>query len=164
MIQLEDLFPPRHVFVMRARDKATALAELAKRAALLLGTASKPIADALAGREALGSTGIGAGIALPHARLETTIPLALFARLERPIAWDAIDQLPVDLLFLLLSPTEPADQHLKILSMVTRRLRDRSLTASLRGAADETRLQIVLIQSPTAPGCALGAANPVRSS
>jgi PTS system nitrogen regulatory IIA component len=146
MITLESLFPPDHVLVLRPRDKAAALAELAKRAAILLGTASQPIATALVAREALGSTGIGAGIALPHARLDTTAPLALFARLERPIAWDAIDRLPVDLMFLLLSPNEPADQHLKILSMVTRRLRDRSLAANLRSAAGAAILQSTLVQ------------------
>lgn len=148
MITLETLFPPAHVLVLRPRDKAAALAELAKRAAILVGTTSKTIADALVARESLGSTGIGAGIALPHARLDTPAPLAFFARLERPIAWDAIDQAPVDLLFLLLSPIEPADQHLKILSMVTRRLRDRSLTTNLRSAASEAALQTILVQAP----------------
>jgi PTS system nitrogen regulatory IIA component len=146
MITLESLFPPAHVLVLRPRDKAAALAELAKRAATLLGAASRPIADALVARESLGSTGIGAGIALPHARLDTPQPFALFARLERPIAWDAIDHAPVDLLFLLLSPDEPADQRLKILSMVTRRLRDRSLAAALRHAADELALQTLLVR------------------
>lgn len=146
MITLETLFPPAHVLIFRSRDKAATLADIAKRAAILLGADPQPIATALVSREALGSTGIGAGIALPHARLDAPAPFALFARLERPIPWDAIDQLPVDLVFLLLSPNEPADQHLKILSMVTRRLRDRTLAADLRSATNETLLQRTLIQ------------------
>ncbi len=146
MTSLETLFPLAHVLILHPRDKAAALAELAKRAAILLGAGSKPIADALAVRETLGSTGIGAGIALPHARLDLSAPLALFARLERPIPWDAIDHAPIDLIFLLLSPAEPADQHLKILSMVTRHLRDRALTATLRQATDEAALHQALTQ------------------
>jgi PTS system nitrogen regulatory IIA component len=153
MIALEELFPPEHVLVLRPRDKAAALAELAKRAAMLLGGTAESsqseaarIAQALVAREALGSTGIGAGIALPHARLEMSSgPLALFTRLERPIPWDSIDRAPVDLVFMLLSPTEPADLHLKLLAMVTRRLRDGAVAAALRATTDPAALRTRLI-------------------
>ena len=146
MITLDTLFPPDHVLVLRARDKDAALAELAKRAAAVLGVSAAPIASALAAREALGSTGIGAGIALPHARVSlSATPLALFARLERPISWDSIDQKPVDLVFLLLSPIEPADLHLKVLAMVTRRLRDGQVAAGLRATTDRIVLRTCLV-------------------
>ena len=142
MITLDTLFPPENVLVLRARDKDAALAELAKRAGALLGVPAAPIGLALAAREALGSTGIGAGIALPHARVSlSATPLALFARLERPISWDSIDQKPVDLVFLLLSPIEPADIHLKVLAMVTRRLRDGQVAAGLRAITDRKALR-----------------------
>ena len=145
MITLDTLFPPDHVLVLRTRDKDAALAELAKRAAALLSVPAAPIGMALAAREALGSTGIGAGLALPHARVSlTATPLALFARLERPISWDSIDQKPVDLVFLLLSPNEPADLHLKVLAMVTRRLRDGQVATCLRATTDRVVLRTCL--------------------
>lgn len=142
MIALDALFGPGHVMVLRPRDKEAALAELAKRASVIIGASSLQIAQALAAREGLGSTGIGAGIALPHARLGLpSLPLALFARLERPIPWDSIDRKPVDLVFLLLSPNEPADLHLKILAMVSRRLREASVAAALRATTDLAELR-----------------------
>jgi PTS system nitrogen regulatory IIA component len=146
MTTLEQLFPEANVLVLRPRDKNSALVDLANRAATLLGAQASTIAAALTAREALGSTGVGAGIALPHARCPgSTAPVALFARLERAIAWDAIDQKPVDLVVLLLSPNEPADLHLKVLATISRRLRDANVAAALRVANDVKDIRQILI-------------------
>eukprot|EP01037_Dinobryon_pediforme_P012911 gene12911-13012_t len=146
MTTLEQLFPVTNVLMLRPRDKDSALVDLAQRAATLLGAQASTIAASVTAREALGSTGVGAGIALPHAkRAHATAPFALFARLERAIAWDAIDQRPVDLVVLLLSPSEPADLHLKVLATISRRLRDANVAAALRAAQETQHIRQILI-------------------
>ena len=93
------------VLKMREAGKAALLAEMARRAARYTGLAEADLRGALTAREALGSTGFGAGAAVPHARIdELTDPFALFVQLSRAIPFDAIDGLPVDLVFVLLSP------------------------------------------------------------
>lgn len=133
-IPLAELIKPDRVFAdLRAPDKATLLGELAKRAAIALTLPAAGISASLAAREALGSTGVGAGIAMPHARLEGLAELAgFFARLERPIDYAAIDGKPVDLVFLLLSPMQGASEHLAALASVSRRLRDAGVAAAIR--------------------------------
>ena len=94
------------------------------------------IADALAEREKLGSTGFGGGVAIPHAKLPGLEQVTCaFVRLAQPIDWQAVDGVPVDLVMTLLSPANSGAEHLKALARVSRRLRDRAFLAKLHGAA-----------------------------
>ena len=136
---LDELIPATHVLDrLRAPDKAALLTALARAAGEALGLPPADIAAALAAREALGSTGTGGGIAVPHARIATLVaPSGYFARLDRPVAFDSVDGQPVDLVFLLLSP--PADgAHLRALAAVSRRLRTPGVAEALRSAAPAT--------------------------
>ena len=120
---------------LRVRDKAQLLRELAKRAAAGSGVPVAAIQSALLAREGLGSTGLGKGFALPHARIEGLKQfVGLFARLARPIDYDAIDGAPVDLVFLLLMPAEAGNAHVAALAAVSRRFRDADTVARLRKA------------------------------
>ncbi len=143
---LQDLFPPDHVFRAKLAAQDAVMRELATRAATLLNAPPTDLARALAAREALGTTGIGSGIAIPHARLPTLAqPLALFARLDKPVDWQAIDGQPVDLVFLLLSPEQDAGLHLQALAAVTRRLRDRDIAHAIRTATDPATIRAALV-------------------
>ncbi|MBN8889852.1 MAG: hypothetical protein BGP12_18125 [Rhodospirillales bacterium 70-18] len=130
---------------IRAADKGALLAELARRAATILGADAGTLARLLAAREALGSTGTGGGIAVPHARLPGLAdPASFFARLDRPVPFDAIDARPVDLVFLLVSPPGDHARHLAILAAASRRLRDPATVAALRGAATPAEIAALL--------------------
>ncbi|HEY8289811.1 MAG TPA: PTS sugar transporter subunit IIA [Acetobacteraceae bacterium] len=122
---------------VRVRDKAQLLQELARRAAAAVpGIAPNTIAEALRAREALGSTGLGHGFALPHARIDGLARFfGLFVRLTRRIDYAAIDGEPVDLVFLLLIPADSATPHVSALAAISRRMRDADARARLRGAA-----------------------------
>jgi len=101
----------------------------------------RPVAERLADRERLGSTGFGGGVAIPHAKLEgLTAPTGLFVRLAQPIEFQAVDDLPVDLVFALLSPVDAGQEHLKALARISRRLRDRPFVDKLRGAGSPDAL------------------------
>lgn len=146
MTTMADLFPPDRVLRLRAGDQAVAMNDLSRRAAALLQLPAAPVAAALAAREGLGSTGVGGGIAVPHARLPSLNHLvALFARLERPVDWRAVDHRPVDLVFLLLSPTGANQEHLAALAMVTRRLRDAHVATAIRAAATPDAVREALV-------------------
>ncbi len=138
-LTLDTLIPPGHVFDrIRAADKSALLTLLARAAAEKLGLAPAEVAAALAAREALGSTGTGGGIAVPHARINAlTAPSGFFARLDRPVAFDAVDGRPVDLVFLLLSPAADAE-HLRALAAVSRRLRTPGVAEAMRAAPPAT--------------------------
>jgi PTS system nitrogen regulatory IIA component len=147
---LDQLLTPDRIFPrIKAADKAALFAELARRAGVALGHPPEPIAAGLAAREALGSTGIGAGFAVPHARLPgLSEPAGFFIRLERPIAFAAIDDRPVDLLFLLLSPPEAATAHLALLAAISRRIRDKTVANAVRQAGDVEQIRTALIATP----------------
>jgi len=120
---------------LRANSKKQVLQELARRAADLCGLSERAVFEVLLERERLGTTGVGHGIAIPHGKLpELERVHGLFARLEKPVDFDAIDERPVDLLFLLLAPEQAGADHLKALARVSRLLRDGSLCEKLRGA------------------------------
>ena len=145
---LAELIPADHVFDrLRAADKPALLSVLARLAAPPLGVPPAPVAAALAAREARGSTGTGGGIALPHARLDgLAAPTGFLARLDRPMAWDAVDGRPVDLVFLLLSPAADA-AHLKALAAVARRLRTPGVAEAMREAGPATALRAALVEA-----------------
>lgn len=131
---------------LRAADKPAVLMALAQFAVKLCGGSAVDIAARLAEREALGSTGIGHGIAVPHARIEgLAAPVGFFARLERPIDFSSIDEKKVDLVFLLLSPAGAAASHLAALASVSRRLRDPLVRGAIRGATSPEAIRVALI-------------------
>jgi nitrogen PTS system EIIA component len=141
-----DLLLPRGVIAqLRASNKRQVLQEIARRAAAMTGIAERRIYDVLAERERLGSTGIGRGIAIPHGKLAELPRLCgLFARLERPIAFDAIDDKPVDLVFVLLAPANAGAEHLRALALVARVLRDTTTCQKLRGTDNADALYSLL--------------------
>jgi PTS system nitrogen regulatory IIA component len=145
---LHELFPPDRVLRLRAADKGAVLGELSRRAAAMLALPAGEVSAALAAREALGSTGVGAGIAVPHARLHgLDAPAGLFARLDKPVDWAAIDGRPVDLVFLLVSPDKGGAEHLAALAAATRRLRDAAVAAAIRAAKDPAGIRGALVGS-----------------
>ena len=134
-MDIADLVIPAAVVPnLRAATKKQVLQELARRAAPLIGRDEHAIFESLLERERLGTTGIGMGTAVPHARMPGLNRLhGIFARLERPIDFEAIDDRPVDLIFLLLTPDAAGADHLKALALVSRLLRDRVMCEKLRG-------------------------------
>jgi PTS system nitrogen regulatory IIA component len=124
-----------------AVDKVSVLSELARRAASALNLSADAVVSEIEKRDELGSTGIGGGVSLPHARLrEVKKPFGLFARLKNPIEFDAVDGQPVDLVFLLLLPASSQLDQLNALAAVARKLRDRNALATLRAATSITEL------------------------
>lgn len=127
------------------RDKAALLRRLAQQAAGELELKAAEIEAALTEREKLGSTGTGGGVAVPHARLaKVKRPLGVFARTKKAIAFDAIDDQPVDLVFLLLLPAGSESRHLSALASVARRLRNAATQASLRKANSSEKVRAIL--------------------
>ncbi len=121
---------------LRATNKRQILRELARKASTLTGHGEDAIFEVLSERERLGTTGIGHGIAIPHGKLPGLDRVyGVFAKLERPVDFDAIDDQPVDLIFLLLAPANCGGDHLKALAKVSRMLRDRLLCEKVRGSS-----------------------------
>jgi PTS system nitrogen regulatory IIA component len=135
-MDITDLIAPEAVLSsLRVHTKKQLLQELAARAAQLSGIPERRIFESLLERERLGSTGMGQGIAIPHARIAgLTRILGVFVRLESPIPYEAIDGQTVDLVFLLLTPEEAGADHLKALATVSRLLRSQTACEKLRAA------------------------------
>lgn len=130
---------------LRAESKKHLLKEIATRASDLTGRPAQEIFHTLVERENLGSTGAGGGIAIPHGKLEgLKTVLGFLAVLQEPIEYGAIDDLPVDVVVLLLSPREAGTEHLKALARVSRVLRDREFLAKLRGAGSPDAIYALL--------------------
>lgn len=143
------LSPDGVVANLKANSKKQGLQELAARAARITGQHERAIFDTLLERERLGTTGVGNGIAIPHGRLAGLDKLyGLFARVERPIDFDSIDEMPVDLIFLLLAPEAAGADHLKALARVSRLLRDKAVCEKLRGAESADAIYALLTDSP----------------
>ena len=149
---LSDLLLPQAILPRaRASTRPALFALLATRAEETMGLSCAAVLAATLAREDVGTTGFGGGVALPHARLaELARPVGLFARLATPLAWNAVDGAPVDLVFLLLSPPPGSAEHLKALARVSRCFRDRGLVARLRGAADADAIHALLAGEPLA--------------
>ncbi|MCW5694580.1 MAG: PTS IIA-like nitrogen regulatory protein PtsN [Pseudolabrys sp.] len=143
---LTDLIAPAAIIpALKVNGKKQALQELAARAAELTGQSERAILEILLQREKLGSTAVGNGIAIPHGKLPKLGRLfGLFARLERPIDFEALDSQPVDLIFLLLAPEAAGADHLKALARVARLLRDPEVAKKLRESSDTDALYAVL--------------------
>jgi PTS system nitrogen regulatory IIA component len=135
---------------LKVNGKKQAIQEIAARAARLSGLNERVILETLLQREKLGSTGIGHGIAIPHGKLPKLDRLfGLFARLDRPIDFDALDGQPVDLIFLLLAPEGAGADHLKALARIARLLRDPEIARKLRDSRDAEALYAVLTMTPS---------------
>lgn len=136
---------------LNVTSKKQALQEVARRAASLIGSDERAIFDTLLERERLGTTGVGNGIAIPHGKLPgLERPCGVFARLTKPIDFDAIDDQPVDIVFTLLAPMDAGADHLKALARVSRLFRDREICEKLRGSDQADALYGLLTEPVTA--------------
>jgi nitrogen PTS system EIIA component len=143
---LTDLVAPNAIIpALKVNGKKQVIQELAARAAELTGQSERAILEILLQREKLGSTAVGNGVAIPHGKLPKLGRLfGLFARLERPIEFEALDSQPVDLVFLLLAPEAAGADHLKALARVARLMRDPDIARKLRESRDADALYAVL--------------------
>ena len=122
--------------------------DLGDIAASVYGLRASDAVDALQDRESLGPTGVGHGVALPHARLDgVDHVVGAFLRLEKPLDFDSVDRQPVDLVFALFAPRESGVDHLKALALVSRTLRDEAFCAKLRANSDPAALHAMLTDS-----------------
>jgi len=151
MEDFRDILAPGAVTAaLSVPNKRALFQHVAGVAGRLLALDPRAVADCLADRERLGSTGFGGGVAIPHGKVQGLDAVAGFVvRLQQPIDFQAIDGLPVDLVFLLLSPVNRGVDHLKALARVSRALRDRTLVAKLRGAGSDDALYALLTDSPS---------------
>lgn len=134
-----------------ASSKRQALHIVADAAAGILGMSEARVMDALLEREALGSTGLGAGVAVPHARIEGMGRVcAVFVRLDAPIAWGALDDRPVDLLFGLFAPPSDGADHLRALAAVSRAMRSPELREQLRQARTVDAVRALFVKEKAA--------------
>ena len=147
---LIDLVVPNAIIpALKVNNKKQAISELAAKAAALTGQSERDIVEILLQREKLGSTGVGNGVAIPHGKLPKLGKLfGLFARLDRPVDFEALDNQPVDLIFLLLAPEGAGADHLKALARVARLLRDPDIVDKLRNSRDAEALYAVLALTP----------------
>ncbi|OUR78478.1 transcriptional regulator [Alphaproteobacteria bacterium 46_93_T64] len=145
-MDIVDLISPDTVFAdIKATSKKQALQELSRRAAAATNCDEREILKVLIERERLGTTGVGQGIAIPHGKLKSLNSIqGFFARLDTGINYDAMDDMPVDLIFLLLAPEEGGADHLKALARVSRTLRNTERCARLRGTANADAIFAVL--------------------
>ena len=141
-MKISDLLAPTDVIIdVRASNKRALLEEFAARAAASLGLPADRVTSCLLKREDLGSTGIGRGVAIPHARLsDVQRPYGMLAKLKAPVDFDAIDGQAVDLVFVLLLPAAAEHEALAALALVARTLRSPEALARLRAAKDATTL------------------------
>lgn len=122
--------------------------DLADIAHSVHGLNASEVVDALQERESLGPTGVGHGVALPHARLDALEQvIGVFLKLEKPLDFDSVDRKPVDLVFALLAPKDAGVEHLKALAQVSRTMRDPAICVKLRANSDPAALHAVLTES-----------------
>ncbi|PWW00073.1 phosphotransferase IIA-like nitrogen-regulatory protein PtsN [Hoeflea marina] len=146
---LADLIAQNSVLpALKANSKKQLLQELASKASEVTGLPEREIFDVILQRERLGSTGVGNGIAIPHGKLPTLERIVgIFARLDHPVNFEALDDQPVDLVFLLLAPEGAGADHLKALSRIARVLRDSDMVAKLRATDDAASLYAFFSQA-----------------
>jgi PTS system nitrogen regulatory IIA component len=139
------LSPENALVEVEASDKTRLLADLSSIAATRLRIPAERIADALRKREELGSTGVGRGAAIPHGRIAgLEVPFGMLVRLRKPVAFDAIDGEPVDVVFVLLVPSSTGDGPLKALAAVARKLREPEILKALRRAENGAALYVAI--------------------
>jgi PTS system nitrogen regulatory IIA component len=147
---LSDVLPSEAIIpALRVNGKKQALQELSDRAALVSGLSARAIFDSILQRERLGPTGVGDGVAIPHGKLVKCERIfGVFARLERAIDFEALDGLPVDMIFMLIAPESAGADHLKALAMIARKLRNPSLASKLRATRDAAAIYAVMTLTP----------------
>lgn len=148
-MELTQLLKPAAVRVLgHATSKKRLFQDLAEVAHSVYGLNSTETIDALQERESLGPTGVGHGVALPHARLHGLDRVAgVFLKLEKPLDFDAVDRQPVDLIFALFAPKDSGVEHLKALALVSRTLRDAATCSKLRANSDPAALHAVITEA-----------------
>ncbi|KXF78897.1 transcriptional regulator [Paramesorhizobium deserti] len=149
-MDLSDLIQPAAIIpALKASSKKQLLQIMAEKAAELTGLTEREVFDTILQRERLGSTGVGNGIAIPHGKLNSIKRITgIFARLENPVDFEALDDQPVDIVFLLLAPENAGADHLKALSRIARLLRDPDMVTKLRGTHDAQALYSFLTTQP----------------
>ena len=148
-MELSSFLRPSAVRVLgHSTSKKRLFQDLGDIAQAVYGMDAAATVDALQERETLGPTGVGHGVALPHARLHGLDRVAgIFVRLEKPMDFDAVDRMPVDLIFALFAPKDTGVEHLKALAVVSRTLREDAMRAKLRSNTDPAALHAVLTES-----------------
>ena len=147
-MDISDFLQNDAVITLRVSSKKQLLQDLAKQAKILTGLNDAKIFEVLLEREKLGSTGLGKGVAIPHGKLSGLSSLqGIFAKLEKPIDFDSVDNSPVDLVFLLLAPEQAGADHLTALARVSRYLRKQDNCEKLRNTDDQDGLYILLTQN-----------------
>ena len=150
-MELAKLLIPGAVRVIgQITSKKRLFQELGELAAGAYGLTAAIAVDGLQERESLGPTGVGHGIALPHARLEDLHQIrGVFIRLEKPLDYDSVDRQPVDLVFGLFAPKDSGVDHLKALALVSRTMRDQAVVSKLRANTDAAKLYAILTEART---------------
>ncbi len=147
-MNLESILSPEAVrAVGKPASKKRVLQDIAARAAAVYGIDAETAFSALQERESLGPTGVGDGIAIPHARIDgIDSVVGIFFKLEKPVDYDSVDRQPVDLIFALFAPDNSGIEHLKALACVSRLLRDRATRSKLRANDDDSTLYAILTE------------------
>jgi nitrogen PTS system EIIA component len=150
-MKISSILKPEAVKVITsATSKKRVLHDLGEMAASVYKINASTAIEALMERETLGPTGVGHGVALPHARLPGLDAVqGAFLLLEKPIDFDAVDRAPVDIIFALFAPEDAGVEHLKALALVSRTLREASVCTKLRANADPATLYTILTESPS---------------
>ncbi len=150
-MELSKLISPGAVRVVgQLTSKKRLFQELGEMVAATYGLSAASAIDGLQERESLGPTGVGHGIALPHARLEDLDRIVgVFIRLEKPLDYDSVDRQPVDLIFGLFAPKDSGVDHLKALALVSRTMRDQAVVSKLRANIDSAKLHAILTETRT---------------
>ncbi|MEL7214527.1 MAG: PTS IIA-like nitrogen regulatory protein PtsN [Pseudomonadota bacterium] len=145
-MDLSSILTPDAIRVsMNTSSKKRLLQDMADIAEQVHGLPAQAVYEAMQERESLGPTGMGGGVAIPHARLpQLDRVVGLFASLARPVDFEAVDRRPVDLVFVLLAPAEAGAEHLRALARVSRTLRDASICEKLRSATDAAALYALM--------------------
>jgi len=150
-MQINDILIPEAIKLLdHSTSKKRLLQEVADTAHTAYGMCAEDVFDALQARESLGPTGVGGGIALPHARLAGLDKVfGVFLRLDKALDFDSVDKQPVDLIFTLFAPEEAGAEHLKALALVSRTMRSVDTCSKLRANADPSALFAILTEGPS---------------
>ncbi|MGC8201195.1 PTS sugar transporter subunit IIA [Aliiroseovarius sp. PTFE2010] len=149
-MELFEILEPTAIKVVgKLSSKKRLFQDLGEIVAGAYGLPPNDAVDALLDRESLGPTGVGHGVALPHARLHgLDRVVGAFVRIEEPLDFDAVDRQPVDLIFSLFAPVNSGVDHLKALALVSRTMRDANICSKLRANDDPATLHAILTESP----------------
>ncbi|ADO43765.1 PTS sugar transporter subunit IIA [Ketogulonicigenium vulgare] len=149
-MKLGDILQSNAIKVLASSSsKKRLFQDLGELAETCYGLDTEQVVTALLERESLGPTGVGHGVALPHARMDGIDSVqGMFIRLEKPMDFDAIDRQPVDLVFALLAPAHAGVDHLKALALVSRTMRDQNVLSKLRANSDPATLHTILTDAP----------------